>query len=515
MRVTVLVLAGLSGACRNTDTTGPASLLVVEPSLITVGDAPLSRELVVTTSRPTRLEVRMLAEGLDQTIRWPELSKRHDVALLGAMPDRVVEVDVVVTAEDGALEERRLAFVTEPTASPWVTVEVLHAEPERVSSGYVLLPLQTPSRVFWFGALDLATGELGWQYTGPVNFGDVRMTAEGTLIGLARGVQELSMLGEPLRRMAADPEPGEDVVPIPWSDLHHELFPLGNGAFASLTHRVVALEQMRLSYVDPTRTGPGRTVDDGIVVFDERGEVFGEWWMTDLLDPLHIGFDALDGEWSHGNAVIRSFSGDGLIAEARHQDTLFEVDGSGEVRWILSRPEGWRSPWSERVLQPVGEMAWPLHPHGPSVSSDGLLLAFDNGNDGASPYDTGVAAWPRSRVIAWEVDPDAMTVRTAWTWTPPGDLLFSAALGNATALPDGHVVACFGFLDGEGDVSNEEAGRGHRSVRVMEFVPGEEQPVADVRLSLPFDRMPDGVKAYRAVPTPSLYAADVEVERSR
>ncbi len=504
-------------ACTPPGGSGPGAgpRIVDGPALEAHADVPLSRELLVETDRPTALSVRLSSPGVELRVSFPGERTVHRVPLLGAKPGRTTVVEVELVDAEGRAVEATTSFDNDPLEAPWVELELLSADPLRMATGYALLPLQTPDGLDWLAAVDLADGEVGWIYRGEVNFGDVRVTPAGTLLGLSGGgVTELSILGRPLRRMAArDLGPGD--VALPWGGLHHELFPLVGGRYASLAKRAVELEPFPKDYDELEVEVAASTVEDAVVVFDDAGAPLGEWWFSEKLDTMHVGWDALDGEWSHANAVIEGLGPGGLVAEARHLDTLFELGPDGELRWILANPLGWRAPWSEALLLPQGPVEWPLHPHGPSVDAEGRLIVFDNGNDGHTPYEPPPTGPLKSRILAYDIDPEAGTVAQAWTWEPPGEVLYSQALGNAAAMADGHVMACFGFLDAEGDGLNADVGRGRKSVRVMEIVPGEAEPVADLRVWMPVEAFPEGVKSYRAVPTPSLYGATATVEWGR
>lgn len=80
------------------------------------------------------------------------------------------------------------------------------------------------------------------------------------------------------------------------------------------------------------------------------------------------------------------------------------------------------------------EGEFPQCQHGAEMSSAGELLVYDNGVDRG-----------RSRVAAYELDPDTWTATTSWTWSEPD--WWETTLGDADWLPSGHVLVDMGHSD--------------------------------------------------------------------
>lgn len=511
-----VVAAGLVAAgC--VDAPPPAPPVVTFTRLEEPADTPLARAFEAGTDVPTRLELRVDTGDRAFTVTFPGATTHHQVPVLGLPPDRAVTLGGRVTDLDGrSTELEPLTFTTAALASWFPTIEVLTLDPAAVEPGYRLLPLETGGGFAWLVVLEAATGEVVWVYDGPVDWGDVRATPGGTLVGLDGGALEMDLLGEVRRRWTGRPgEPGD--VPLPWEVLHHELHPLADGGFASLAYGTWEAPAYPVSYDDPTPVAPATLRDTRVVAFDRDGGVRFDWSMAERLDTARIGFDSLDlvgqaYDWSHGNAVVPLDDTGAFLVELRHLDALVVLEADGTVRWVLGDPAGWSLPTAEQLLAAEGELRWPYHPHGPSLDAAGDIVLFDNAVYGHTPYGEPPAEEPASRVVAYRVDAAAGTVRQSWEWEPPDGPLRSAALGNAAALPvTGNVLAAFGFLDGEAEVLNEAQGRGRISVRVIELVPGRAEPVSDLRVSTPLEVEPEGVKAYRAVPMASLYADGVVV----
>ena len=201
---------------------------------------------------------------------------------------------------------------------------------------------------------------------------------------------------------------------------------------------------------------------------------------------------------------MRDPSDGGLLVSLRHQDAVIKLDSTGQLAWILGSHAGWSESFQDALLTPIGDLAWPYHQHGPRLASDGTLLIFDNGTRGYNPYEAeGAERVDESRVVAYRVDEEAGTVEQLWeyrdTLTGP---LYAAALGGVDPLPQtGHVLASFGFLDAEGGVENPSAGRGTKSIRLIQVDPElPESPPVDLRLYSLAEEEPEGWKSYRAEP---------------
>ena len=94
--------------------------------------------------------------------------------------------------------------------------------------------------------------------------------------------------------------------------------------------------------------------------------------------------------------------------------------------WILGNHSNWAAEFQPYLLTPVGPLEWPYHQHAPTITAEGTILLFDNGNDRASPFD-GV---PRmelsesySRAVEYAIDEDSMEVTQVWEFAFPSILL--------------------------------------------------------------------------------------------
>ncbi|MEQ1565196.1 MAG: aryl-sulfate sulfotransferase [Myxococcota bacterium] len=503
------------------DSASSAPLALVGPSF-TAAPSPYVRQvhhLRATTSVPTRLSVTL--DGA-RRITFDALDTDHDVPLYGLRANTVATGVATFTAADGAAVEAPFSLPIGPSFELLPTVELVSSDPARSEGGYTLFPLTTADeeRVY---AVD-AAGELVWAWDAE---GDVKALqwVDGELAALFEGSALRFSPDGPMTRLWTENVDGAssffpDATPIP-VELHHEVAAAADGTFWALAKTQRAVDAYPTSELDPTVTAPTTIDDDHVVHFAADGSVLSDWSMADRLDPTRIGFGSLDWntadgayDWAHANAITPRPDG-GVWVSLRHQDAVVALSAAGEPEWILGNPDGWREPWASLLLTPVGTpFEWQYHQHAPALRADGAMVLFDNGNDWrTTPYSQAPDPRPlHSRLVAYEVDPVARTVRQLWE--SPGDplTLYAQALGNADPLPrTGNVLGTFPYLHDEGGVDNIELGRGDRTVRLIEVAP-DGAVVWDLRLSVPVSLDDKGVLVDRAIRIPSLYGPGVTEE---
>ena len=190
----------------------------------------------------------------------------------------------------------------------------------------------------------------------------------------------------------------------------------------------------RSPYAQPTSSSSEdaskqMVVGDRILEISPTGEVIEQWNLLDLLDTErrtyhnHIPSDAeiypptpkkgLAKAWSRAKAVAFDQLNDTLIVSLMHQDAVAGIDKStGKLKWLLGDPSGWKTPWSDKLLKPVGEsFSWFYYPSDLSLIGSGEILLLDNGSYRAiPPAEPKSLAQADPRVMALSVDEEAMTV---------------------------------------------------------------------------------------------------------
>lgn len=489
-----------------TPPTPPAPALFAAEPVATAPSAPVggARTLHVEATQPAVLELAL--RGIEGVRRWTwPAATVHDVPIVGLRPDAPYTLEVTLVADIGSAQ-RTLDLVGDPWPSGTPDLEWLALDPSQVH-GDTLFSVTTPDADGAWALLLDRSGVPVWWALLDTRLGDLRPTDAGTLIGLGEfTILEVDWLGNEVRRWASAPGLPGDRLPV---DLvHHEAWPLPDGGLLTLDQAVVAADAVPVAYDALDTFSPATVVDNGVVELDADGELVRRVALSDVLPTTHVGWNSLDPtalggalDWVHANAVGLDDDG-GWIVSLRHLDAVIKLDADGELVWILGDPAGWPAPWSERLLQPEGDLRWPYHPHAPEVTRiDGELrvLLFDNGNEGHTPYTPAPRAVPPSRLVEYVVDEAAGTVRQRFAYEHPVDGPLEAfALGDADRLPDGQVLGVWGMLAAEGGVDHEAAGRGGLSARIVQIDPLTGEVPFDLRVGSARAERPGGWSVYRA-----------------
>jgi hypothetical protein len=212
--------------------------------------------------------------------------------------------------------------------------------------------------------------------------------------------------------------------------------PLQSQALRGFTHNI-----------DAGKTGmvgefaTGTESDSTAAEFSTSGAVLETWDIAALLsaymqsqgdDPSAFVRPAVD--WFHMNATTYDPSDNSLIVSSR-ENFVIKIDyATGNIIWILGDPtKYWYTFPSLRAkalrltsgLYPVGQ-------HAVSMTSDGLLMLFNDGLGSLNQPPEAAAGLTRtySAVSAYAVDPVAMTATESWDFDY-GQSLFSPVCSSA------------------------------------------------------------------------------------
>ncbi len=465
----------------------PGDLIVGEATAVAMPNCPLVAEVVVTTAVDATITVTEVggphsatsASGTVHTLRFADFAPATEVVF-----------DVVATAADGTSETTSVSWTPRAfvAGQDWPTIEVAVPSTE---SGLTILPLGTlatpPSN--YLVAIDGA-GVVRWVYVGTSRFDDVDVTPTGTIAAMNdTGVFELDWACRELARFTWEGS-GEDGTVVPGSALfHHEVTVLDDGSWLVLDHELANVSDFPTSYFDLSDRGPAVLDVPVVRRFEPSGATIDEISLLDVLQPDRIGWDALnDGEvdpnsydWAHANAVQYIAEDDDYVVSVRHQDAVVKFDRTTRaIDVLLADPANWVAPWSDALLEPVGELRWPYHGHAPTWSSDGTVVLFDNRNVDTSPP-AAPSSLTVSRAVMYQVD--GSTVSEVWSFedTVLGPLFCSAG-SDADVLPNGNGLLTCAFGKNEGAAEHDALGRGNSCVRVIEFDPGTGDTVMDVQM---------------------------------
>jgi len=205
-----------------------------------------------------------------------------------------------------------------------------------------------------------------------------------------------------------------------------------------LTDRGTALLIIYESGVRRDLSGIGGKRDakvvDGIIqeVDVKTGKVLFEWSALDHIDvsESHEPLDKLyidSWDYVHFNSVEEDVDGN-LIVSARHTWAVYKIDrDTGEVIWRLG---GKRSDF------PLSDDDRFSYQHDARVEGRNRVRIFDNAA-------ASEKVRPQSRVVTYELDPEAKTAKLVRTIEHP-DKVSSGTQANAQLLEDGHMFVGWG-----------------------------------------------------------------------
>jgi len=167
-------------------------------------------------------------------------------------------------------------------------------------------------------------------------------------------------------------------------------------------------------------------LDATLADISPTGQVLAGWKLGDLLsaymsqagdDPTKFVRPGID--WFHLNAATYDPSDDSVIVSSR-ENFVIKIDyATGTPIWILGDPtKYWYTFPSLRAkaLALAAGGVYPIGQHATSITSDGLLLLFNDGTPSVNqPAGAPVGqTLPSSLISAYRIDPVAMTATEVW-----------------------------------------------------------------------------------------------------
>jgi len=503
--------------------TGTVNLpLFAAPPLLEVPTTPAgtiggARRVSVSATASAELTVTVTGPEGSRSVTWPAATD-HVVPLVGLRPDTDYIVQITLQpAADAAQTWPDLSVRGAPFPADGPELTVLPVDGGTPVEGYTLLTASSPTAPDGWALLLDDDAELIWWARLLVPPGDLRLTADGTLLTLGQAeIIEYDWLGEVLWHGSSIPNGSPGSLRLAVDGVHHEVVDLPDGTLLTLDTTVVEAPAFPVSYDEPTTFAPATIVSNGLVQLDRSGAELVRVDLDTVLPMSHIGFNSLDPtpvlalpDWAHANALVPDPSDGTWLVHLRHLDALVKVSPEGELRWILGDPAGWPAPQSDALLTPTGPLSWPYHAHAPQVHRDGdelTVVLFDNHNEGHTPYTAGPKAQPPSRVVAYRIDETQGTVEQLWEQTIDHEgPLYSFALGDADLLDDGTVLGVWGMLTEEDGQLNSDLGRGDLSARVVQVDPVSGERSFDLRIGSSRASSTRGFSVYRAERVPSLH----------
>jgi len=504
------------GLC--TAATAEAVTIVSGPSFTQAAAAPLAGTLQLATDLPSRVSVSVNDGNGTWERDFYDYGTNHSVPLFGFKPGRTNNLTVMVwdRFRNNSTSTVPVVFITGPLPADFPVMNVLVSEPERMEPGYTLFHVYNATAGTYYTTLVDNTGEVVWYGSlNQVPIGlDVRPLPDGNLFVFgATNFSEVNLLGEVVNTWTVPDNLSIDVHDGVPTDHHTFLY------INDYSQVVSGFPTSAASSNAPTQTA---TVDaDSIIEMSSTNDaLLNNWSLLDMLDPVRVTYltfetpSSLGVDWGHANAVIEDPSDDSIIASLRNQNAVIKFSrATGQLQWILGPPQNWGPQWQPYLLAPVGSpFEWNYGQHAPTLTPQGTLLVYDDGNYRASPLDPPVPDSANySRAVEYDINEQTMEVTQVWQYGQNvPEVLFTPYLGGATWQTNtGNVLVNFGAVTYVNYLPPSTIAPGALMARIQE-VTHEQNPQVVFDLSIfDYDNLdPEylGYWVYRSHRVPDLYA---------
>jgi arylsulfate sulfotransferase len=500
----------------------PTGLITRVPALAPpTARVRLAQVLEVSTSVPTRATL-VVDDGVRRRrLSFPSLLLDHQLPVLELHAETDYTLELHLEAEDGRAADRTLTFSTEAVDLLLPQLELLvndGAEP-----GLRVIPIGDPAVPYLVLVVDADARPVYVLKTNEDTKAAVFHPDEAWWSLLLFGtVKRMSVLGSELDAWAGDRDFEEGDTPVAANSMHHDAVFNDDGSFWTFRKEERLVPDYPVDLADLSVRAPTTIDDDHVIRVAPDGAVLVDWSLAERLDPTRITADSLTEnqvdhyDWAHANGIAPVPGEDAILVSMRHQDAVVKLDATtGELKWILANHDGWPPALQPFLLQPVGTpFEWQYHQHAPFPTTDGRVVLFDNGNaQRTTPYSNAPVPLSYTRLVEYQVDDDARTIRQVGAWIEGVPPLYADTLGNADLLPTtGHVYGTFSYLYEEGGVVNADVGLGTRSVRLLEVDLAAGTKHWDLRLTSDAAEVARGYQVDRSTVIPTLYPQDVGQE---
>jgi len=196
--------------------------------------------------------------------------------------------------------------------------------------------------------------------------------------------------------------------------------------------------------LDPYRDNVLKAIDQGAVCLNidpaKQGKTLTAEELAKQDQNDHFGDIVGSGagrNWAHINSVDYDETDDSIIISSRHQSAIIKIGRDKKVKWILGSHEGWKTPYQDKLLQPVDKNGKPIKCEGSKCEGDFdwtwtqhtgwkvrselskgdviYISAFDNG-DARGMEQPALPEMKYSRAVVYKVDQKKMTVEQVWEY---------------------------------------------------------------------------------------------------
>jgi arylsulfate sulfotransferase len=227
---------------------------------------------------------------------------------------------------------------------------------------------------------------------------------------------------------------------------------LPSSTFADFHHDIDPGRYGFLAEVDASSGGVASIESNVIEIADSSAiSILNHWDLGAILSAYMSsqGDDAAafvrpGVDWFHSNSAIYDPRDDSIIVSSRENFVIKLDYSTGAIVWILGDPtKYWYTFPSLRAkaltLAPGG--LYPIGQHALSITSDGLLMLFNNGLQSLSQPAGESAGQARtySAVSAYSIDQTSMTAQDVWDYDA-GQAIFSPVCSSAYEAADKSIL---------------------------------------------------------------------------
>ena len=234
---------------------------------------------------------------------------------------------------------------------------------------------------------------------------------------------------------------------------------LPSSTYTDFNHNIDSGKSGFLAEVDAAR-GRVASIESNVIEFDYSGfiSISNHWDLGAVLSAYMSshGDDAAafvrpGVDWFHSNSAIYDPRDDSVIVSSREQFVIKLDYTTGAIIWILGDPtKYWYTFPSLRAkaLTLAPGALYPIGQHGLSITSDGLLMLFNDGLGSLNQPAGAPAGETRtfSAVSAYSINEKSMTAQNAWNYDA-GQALFSPICSSAYEAAGKSILVDYAVAD--------------------------------------------------------------------